>query len=99
MVPARDRGSVKRADPAIEDGRPTLERRGATVGKDLGQARGPDRRWYRAVELSTQVGDLRAGYFLLDASGRVIYVARAIGAFDAPEAELFDLIIEPADSP
>jgi len=80
--------------PAKADDQPTLVLGGAEVGKELGSELGIDRQPYRAVQLSTSVGGLRPGRYLLNPANEVVYRARPTDKFDAPKAQLFALIID-----
>lgn len=81
--------------PPKKEGDPTaLVLGGNKIGEDTGQELGVDRKWYRSVQLSTEVGGLRPGHYLLDAQGQVVYHGRDAEKFDAPKAQLFALIID-----
>ncbi len=67
---------------------------GKVVGETDGQDLGIDRQPYRVVVLSTAVNGLNAGRYLVDAAGKVAYVAEPLEKFDAPKAQLFALIID-----
>lgn len=73
---------------------PALMVGGNRIGTELGTELGVDRQPYRAIELSTAVNGLRAGRYLVDQAGQVVYYADPIAKFDAPKAQLFALIID-----
>ena len=85
---------TKAAEAGGDSTAATLVRGTSTVGKELGSELGVDRKPYRAVELTTTVGDLRPGHYLLDGEGKAVYFARKADKFDAPKAQLFALIID-----
>lgn len=64
------------------------------IGKVIGRELGVDRIAYTAIELSTEVGGLRAGHYLIDAQNQVVYYGRPVAKLDAPKAQLFALIID-----
>jgi putative OPT family oligopeptide transporter len=84
LLPA---GTRLEADKAVDAN-------GTTVGKVTGMDLGLDRKPYHVLELSSSLGTLAAGRYLVADDGTVAYRARTAEKFDAPKAQLFALIID-----
>jgi hypothetical protein len=72
-----------------------LKRGDKVVGKIVGEELGIDRQPYRAIELSEEVGGVKAGRYLIDGNNAVTYFFdKGPTKMDAPKAQLFALIID-----
>ncbi len=65
-----------------------------SIPKDATRELGIDRQLYSVLSLEQPQGDVPAGRYLVDASGKVAYHAANVWKFDAPKAQLFRLIID-----
>jgi putative OPT family oligopeptide transporter len=69
-------------------------RANASVGRLGAPMLGIDRKSYRVLELSEEVGPLGKGRYYVSEAGLVTYQALPAEFFDAPKAQLFALIID-----
>jgi hypothetical protein len=65
-----------------------------SLGTDEGTDLGIDRKPYRAENLTTVVGPLRPGRYLVNDTNQIAFYSDIVHKYDAPKAQLFRLIID-----
>ena len=92
LVPLAEPLAVPGGLAATADG--SLVIGGTAIGTYGGKDLGVDRKPYSAYDLTEVIDGKRPGRYLVDDTHQVAYYSEVVGKYDAPKANLFQLIID-----